>query len=88
MSTSGTANDLLIVKSVLKNLGPVNWFRHCSPKPVVAKPKFEARRQGFAAVSYVEVEYRISERHACRLAGLGPSTYRYRLRKAERDAAL
>jgi hypothetical protein len=36
-------------------------------------------------VSYVEVEYRMSERHACRLLGLGRSTYRYRGRKVERD---
>jgi putative transposase len=41
-----------------------------------------------AAVSYVEVEYEISERHACRLLGLGRSTHRYRARKAERDGAL
>jgi putative transposase len=39
-------------------------------------------------VSYVEVEYQISERHACRLLGLGRSTYRYRGRRKERDAAL
>jgi hypothetical protein len=39
-------------------------------------------------VSYVEVEYRMSERHACRLLDLGRSTYRYRARKAERDIAL
>jgi putative transposase len=39
-------------------------------------------------VSYVEVEYEMSERHACRLLGLGRSTHRYRARKAERDAAL
>jgi putative transposase len=38
-------------------------------------------------VSYVEVEYQMSERHACRLMGLGRSTHRYRARK-ERDAAL
>jgi putative transposase len=38
-------------------------------------------------VSYVEVEYRMSERHACRLMGLGRSTHRYRARK-ERDAGL
>jgi putative transposase len=38
-------------------------------------------------VSYVEVEYQMSERHACRLLGLGRSTHRYRARK-ERDAAL
>src|SRR5262249_60136869 len=30
----------------------------------------------------------MSERHACRLLGLGRSTYRYRMRKAERDVAL
>jgi putative transposase len=39
-------------------------------------------------VSYVEVEYEMSERHACRLLGLGRSTYRYRARKAGRDIAL
>ena len=39
-------------------------------------------------MSYVEVEYLVSERHACRLLGLGRSTYRYRARKAERDRAL
>jgi putative transposase len=39
-------------------------------------------------VSYVEVEYRMSERHACRLLGMGRSTYRYRARKGERDTAL
>jgi putative transposase len=39
-------------------------------------------------VSYVGVEYEMSERHACRLVGLGRSTYRYRLRKAERDVGL
>ena len=39
-------------------------------------------------MSYVEVEYLLSERHACRLLGLGRSTYRYRTRKAERDRAL
>jgi putative transposase len=38
-------------------------------------------------VSYVEVEYEMSERHACRLLGLGRSTHRYRARKG-RDAAL
>jgi len=37
-------------------------------------------------VSYVEVEYQMSERHACRL-GLGRSTHRYRARK-DRDGAL
>jgi putative transposase len=30
----------------------------------------------------------MSERHACRLLGLGRSTHRYRARKAERDTAL
>jgi putative transposase len=30
----------------------------------------------------------MSERHACRLLGLGRSTYRYRAGKAERDIAL
>src|SRR5438270_8558692 len=30
----------------------------------------------------------MSERHACRLVGLGRATHRYRLRKAERDNAL
>jgi putative transposase len=39
-------------------------------------------------VSYVEVQYQMSERHACRLMGLGRSTHRYRARKAERDSAL
>ena len=38
-------------------------------------------------MSYVEVEYQMSERHACRLLGLGRSTHRYRARKG-RDAAL
>jgi putative transposase len=40
-----------------------------------------------AAVSYVEVEYKMSERHACRLLGLGRSTHRYRARR-DRDAGL
>ncbi|HEV2398577.1 MAG TPA: IS3 family transposase [Candidatus Sulfotelmatobacter sp.] len=40
-----------------------------------------------AVVSYVEVEYQMSERHACRLMGLGRSTHRYRARKG-RDAML
>ena len=31
------------------------------------------------------MEYELSERHACRLLGLGRSTYRYQARKAERD---
>jgi putative transposase len=39
-------------------------------------------------VSYVEVEYQMSERHACRLMGLGRSTHRYRARRAERDREL
>ena len=39
-------------------------------------------------MSYVEVEYLLSERHACRLLGLERSTYRYRARKVERDSAL
>jgi len=39
-------------------------------------------------VSYVEVGYQMSERHACRLLEWGRSTHRYRARKAERDAAL
>ncbi len=39
-------------------------------------------------MSYVEVQYQMSERHACRLVGLGRSTNRYRARKRERDAAL
>lgn len=39
-------------------------------------------------MSYVEVEYRMSERHACRLLGMGRSTHRYRLRKPARDAVL
>jgi putative transposase len=39
-------------------------------------------------VSYVEAEYEMSERHACRLLGLGRSTHRYRGGKAERDLPL
>ena len=39
-------------------------------------------------MSYVEVEYQRSERHACRLLGLGRSTHRYRAQKAERDSEL
>jgi len=39
-------------------------------------------------VSYVEAEYEMSERHACRLLGLGRSTHRYQARRNERDAAL
>ena len=39
-------------------------------------------------MSYVEGEYEMSERHACRLLGLGRSTYRYQARRNERDAAL
>jgi putative transposase len=34
------------------------------------------------------VEYEVSERHACRLLGLGRSTHRYRAGKAERDSTL
>lgn len=39
-------------------------------------------------MSYVEVQYEMSERHACRLMGLGRSTHRYRAQKAERDSEL
>ena len=39
-------------------------------------------------MSYVEVQYQMSERHACRLMGLGRSTHRYGARKAERDSEL
>lgn len=39
-------------------------------------------------MSYVEVEYQISERHACRLLGLTRSTHRYRARRNARDAGL
>jgi putative transposase len=39
-------------------------------------------------VSYVEGEYEMSERHACRLLGLGRSTHRYQARRNERDAEL
>jgi putative transposase len=39
-------------------------------------------------VSHVEVEYEMSERHACRLLGLARSTRRYRARRSERDVAL
>jgi putative transposase len=39
-------------------------------------------------VSYIEVQYEMSERHACRLMGLGRSTHRYRAQKAERDREL
>jgi len=38
-------------------------------------------------VSYVEVQYQMSERHACRLLGVGRSTHRYRARP-DRDAVL
>ena len=41
-----------------------------------------------AVVSYVEMEYQISERHACRLLCLARSRNRYRGRKAARDADL
>ena len=34
------------------------------------------------------MEYEMSERHACRLLGMGRSTHRYRARKAERDRLL
>ena len=34
------------------------------------------------------MEYEMSERHACRLLGLGRTTYRYRARTAENDGAL
>ena len=34
------------------------------------------------------VDYQMSERHACRLLGLGRSTHRYRAQKAERDSGL
>jgi putative transposase len=34
------------------------------------------------------MQYQMSERHACRLMGLGRSTHRYRTRKAERDSEL
>jgi putative transposase len=39
-------------------------------------------------VSYVTVEYQMSERHACRLVEMARSTHRYRSRKAERDIEL
>jgi len=39
-------------------------------------------------VRHVEVEYEMSERHACRLLGLARSTHRYRARRSERDGAL
>ena len=39
-------------------------------------------------MSYVEVECEMSERHACRLLGLGRSTHRYRARRQERDIEL
>lgn len=39
-------------------------------------------------MSHVEVEYEMSERHACRLLGLARSTHRYRARKGERDVGL
>ena len=34
------------------------------------------------------MQYQMSERHACRLMGLGRSTHRYRARKAERESEL
>lgn len=39
-------------------------------------------------MSYVQSEYETSERHACRLLGLGRSTHRYRARRHERDVGL
>ena len=39
-------------------------------------------------MSYVEVEYQMSERHACRLLGLARSTKRYEGQKGKRDLAL
>ena len=39
-------------------------------------------------MSYIEVGYQMSERHACRLLELRRSTYRYRARKTMRDTAL
>jgi putative transposase len=39
-------------------------------------------------VSHVEVEYEMSERHACRLLGLARSTHRYRAQRSKRDAGL
>ena len=39
-------------------------------------------------MSYVEVTYEMSERHACRLLGLARSSHRYRARRRERDGAL
>ena len=39
-------------------------------------------------MSYVEAQYQMSERHACRLMGLGRSTHRYRAQKTERDGEL
>jgi len=41
-----------------------------------------------AAESYVEVEYELSQRHACRLLELARSTKRYPGDKGERDVAL
>ena len=41
-----------------------------------------------AAVSYVEVKYAMSERHACRLVGLARSTNCYQAKKEARDGAL
>jgi putative transposase len=37
---------------------------------------------------YLEQEYRMGERHACRLIGLARSTKRYQARRPEQDAAL
>jgi hypothetical protein len=39
-------------------------------------------------VSYVEVEYQIRDRHACRLMRLARATHRYRWRKREQDSGL
>ena len=71
------------LKHVVEDLTLDNW----ALKDMLSK-KLVARAGLRAAVSYVEVEYRMSERHACRLLGLGRSTHRYRARKAERDAKL
>jgi hypothetical protein len=60
-----------------------------STRPGLLQDFYLARVAGLrAAVSYVENEYEMSERHACRLLGLGGSTHRYQARRNERDAAL
>jgi putative transposase len=41
-----------------------------------------------AATSYVQKQYGMSERHACRLMEVARSTYRYRVQNPERDAEL